>query len=265
MAQEPSDRRFDLRLFIQLNEEYRHRPIVSKPRDLDDTSRQQRAASRAEKCHKRVDLRCKRVIEVGCGEGDLSLVLARDYASDVLGVDVREYPAWRQAVHPNLELRVLDISREHGLARAGFERIVSLVVWEHVRHPFSALKACRELLAPDGVFYLRANLHRSAIASHRYREVFFPWSHLLFTDEVFEQYYRHIGMQEQRPAWVNALTYADYLRYFRLLGFEVQQTWLAQRSLDEGLYSRFEDVLGRYPRFDLTLDFFDVVLTPGQS
>jgi hypothetical protein len=33
-----------------------------------------------------------------------------------------------------------------------------------------------------------------------------------------------------------------------------------ERELDIAFYRRFEDVLGRYPRFDLTKDFFTVVL-----
>lgn len=56
---------------------------------------------------------------------------------------------------------------------------------------------------------LSANLYRGPQASHRYREVFFPWPHLLFEDGVFEAYYRHIGMRPARPAWFNRLTAAD--------------------------------------------------------
>jgi len=256
---------FDLELFLRLNAEYESKPIVPAPRALDDGARLKRAEKRATQLEERIGVRGKRLLEVGCGEGDLCLVLARDYDCDVVGVDIQEYKAWSRTSHPRRSLRVVDISREYDFQAASFDRIASAVVWEHVRHPYSALKACRELLAPDGRFYLRANLHRSSVASHRYREVHFPWSHLLFTDEVFEQFYRHIGQTPKRPSWVNALSYADYLRYFDLLGFRVEKTWLSQRPFDREFYLRFEDVLSRYPEFDLTLDFFDVILTIARA
>ena len=33
-----------------------------------------------------------------------------------------------------------------------------------------------------------------------------------------------------------------------------------EADLDEAFYQRFEGILGRYPRWDLTKDFFQVVL-----
>jgi len=79
------------------------------------------------------------------------------------------------------------------------------------------LEAGRDLLTGDAIFHPRANFYRSAVASHLYRDVYFPWAHLLFTDSVFEEFHRHIGQGAQRPFWANKLTYAEYHRYFDLL------------------------------------------------
>ena len=251
---------FDLELFLRLNEEYRSKPVISTPRRMDGVSRRALARQRAAMLEERVGIRDQRVLEVGCGAGDMADVLAREYGCEVLGLDIARFPTWEQFKHPKLTLKVLDISRDDVSGLGRFGRIVSLVVWEHIRHPFSALKVCRELLDPDGTFYLRANLHRSAVASHLYRDVCFPWPHLLFADSAFEEFYQHIGKQPCRPSWVNRLTYAEYLLYFDMLGFSVDREWLRARPLDEVFYKRFEDVLSRYPLFDLTHDFFDVVL-----
>lgn len=251
---------FDLRLFLELNEQYKNRPVVPAPRKSDDDSRTALARQRAALLEERVGIRGCRVLEVGCGAGDMSAIMAGEYECEVVGVDIREYSTWRQHGHPKLSLEVLNISQDYTPLEGKFDRIVSLVVWEHVQHPFSALRACRELLAPNGLFYLRANLYRSAVGSHRYREVFFPWPHLLFPNSVFEEFYEHIGQKRARPAWVNKLTYAQYLYYFEALGFIVQREWPCHRPLDEELYKRFEDELSRYPVFDLTHDYFDVIL-----
>ncbi|MHC4295015.1 MAG: class I SAM-dependent methyltransferase [Planctomycetota bacterium] len=251
---------FDLKLFLQLNEEYKDKPVIPAPRKSDDNSRLVLARQRAELLDERVGVRGRRVLEVGCGAGDMSGVLAKEYDCEVVGLDIAEYGTWKQYNHPKLDLKVLDISEDHSPLEGKFDRIVSLVVWEHIHHPFSALCASRDLLHPDGLFYLRANLYRSAVASHRYREIFFPWPHLLFSDGVFEEFYEHIARKPKRAAWVNKLTYAQYLYYFRVLGFVPQREWLSHRALDEEFYGRFEDQLSRYPIFDLTHDYFDVIL-----
>ena len=61
-------------------------------------------------------------------------------------------------------------------------------------------------------------------------------------------------------AWVNRLTWAQYERYFREVGFRMLALRFRETPLDEEFYRRFEDVLGRYPRWELTRDFFEVVL-----
>jgi hypothetical protein len=97
------------------------------------------------------------------------------------------------------------------------------------------------------------------MASHRYREVFFPWPHLLFTDDVFREFYARKGLPPAGPSWVNRLTWAEYEGLFRRVGFRLRSMRFTERPLDEAFYERFEGVLGRYPRWDLTKDFFHVV------
>lgn len=117
----------------------------------------------------------------------------------------------------------------------------------------------------DGHLFVSANLYRGPQASHRYRDVFFPWPHLLFTDEVFEAFYLQFRGRPNRPAWVNKLTYSGYRHYFEILGFEVQREWFSCSPFDEDFYSRFEDVLSRYPRTDLERDFLHAILVRTPS
>ena len=88
----------------------------------------------------------------------------------------------------------------------------------------------------------------------------FPFPHLLFTDDVFREFFRRRGLPEQGASWVNRLTWAEYENHFRRLGFRIRALQFTETDLDESFYRRFESVLGRYPRWDLTRDFFQVVL-----
>jgi 2-polyprenyl-3-methyl-5-hydroxy-6-metoxy-1,4-benzoquinol methylase len=261
---ESSTQVFDLALFRELNQEYESRPVIPAPRHLDDGSRGDYAAHRARLLHDRLGIRGKRVLEIGCGAGDTSAEIARHYDCEVVAVDLFHYPSWTRLQVPGLRFVKGDLAEPSTAAMVAslgpFDRIFSMVVWEHVAHPFALLQAARDVLSPSGVFYLYANLYRSAVASHRYREVYFPWPHLLFGDDVFAAFYESIGKEVELPAWLNKLTFAQYLLYFEQLGLDVQQRWLATRPIDEAFYARFERQLAAYPRFDLGLDFFAFVL-----
>ena len=254
---------FDLDLFLELNEEYKDKPIVPRPRRTGKVDLEEAAKRRAANVHKLLNVRDKRVLEIGCGRGAFSYVLARDYACDVVGVDIAETEWSDYKSVPNLDLRVLDVSADDHEDIGQFDLIYSSAVWEHITHPHAALQGVKRLLRNDGHFFLSANLYRGPQASHRYREVFFPWPHLLFTDDVFEAFYLHAGRKPNRPAWVNKLTYSGYRHYFEILGFEVQREWFSCSPFDEDLYSRFEDVLSRYPKTDLERDFLNAILVQG--
>ena len=131
-----------------------------------------------------------------------------------------------------------------------------------MEHSFAELTAVKELLKPEGqgLAYLSANLYRGPKASHRYREVFFPWPHLLFDDDVFIEFYRRRGRNNVRAAWVNRLTVAHYEMYLRQLDFEVVRQWTTGTPIDEEFYQRFIDKLGRYPRYDLEQDFLHMII-----
>ena len=251
---------FDLNLFLALNDEYKDKPIVPRPKKLGQAGAEEAARKRADYIDKLLDIRGKRVLEIGCGRGALSFLLAKDYDCDVTGIDIveREWDNYRSL--SGLDLRVLDVSANGHEGIGQFDVIYSSSVWEHMRHPFAALRGAKRLLKSDGCFFLSANLYRGPRASHRYREVYFPWPHLLFTDQVFEEFYVHIGKRPNRPAWINKLTYSQYVYYFEKVDFRVEKEWFSALPFDEDFYRRFEDVLSRYPKTDLTHDFLNAIL-----
>ena len=71
------------------------------------------------------------------------------------------------------------------------------------------------------------------------------------------------GVEVDGAAWVNRLTWAHYEAYFREVGFRILALRFRETPLDEELYERFHHVLGRYPRWELSRDFFEVVLERG--
>jgi cyclopropane fatty-acyl-phospholipid synthase-like methyltransferase len=259
---------YDLELFLALNREYADRPIHPAPPPIADAgARRARFEGIATKIAKRLKpyggVAGKRVLDFGCGRGDLAIAIAEHAgAASVVGVDIRPRPEWEESTAPRVTFRELDLSDEQqaGSLADEFDVIVSNSVLEHVVHPHAALRGLRTVLRPGGHMWLSANLHRGPLASHRYREVFFPWPHLLFSDRVFEQFYEHNGWEPQRPSWVNRLTHLHYREWFAELGLDVLRESFSTSPIDEAFYTRFEDILSRYPRGDLEKDFMKVVL-----
>lgn len=257
---------YDLDLFMELNEQYSRNDAALKQASAikdKDTNPLENTIKRISYVDRFLQFKKgMRVLEIGCGRGHLSSLLKLKYGCDVVGVDIRTYPEWEEFQSEGLDLRIHDVSTMNNDDLGNFDRIIALVVWEHMEHPYAGLTAVKDLLKPagKGLAYISANLYRGPKASHRYREVFFPWPHLLFEDEVFIQFYRRQGRNNVRAAWVNKLTVAHYEMYLRQLDFKIVRQWTTGTPIDEEFYQRFVDRLGRYPRFDLENDFFHVVL-----
>lgn len=256
---EPSVR-YDVNLFEKLNEEYASKPLVPRPQGLDTSPRADRARRRLEAVHDAIGLSGVRVLEFGCGAGYEVWYMAHHLGADAYGVDVTERAAWPALIDDRTHLVCADITKNDPFADSFFDRIISFSVFEHVHHPHAALRELFRIMKPGGLAWISANLYRSAVASHLYRDVNFPFPHLLFSDDVFKEFYERRGERPRGASWVNKLTWSQYERHIDAIGFRTRMLRFSERPIDEDFYARFEDVLGRYPRWDLTKDFFTVVL-----
>jgi SAM-dependent methyltransferase len=96
----------------------------------------------------------RRVIDMACGEGYGSEVLARTAAS-VLGVDANP----EAFEHARLRYRRQNLAFERGMVEmhgepAGYDAVVFLQTIEHVQDPRAVLAHFRRLLAPGGVAFV---------------------------------------------------------------------------------------------------------------
>jgi SAM-dependent methyltransferase len=253
-------RRYDVELFEALNAEYASHPIVTDAPKYDPVSIAERSRRRIATVHDRIDLRGRTVLEVGCGSGYEVWHLARQLGSDAWGIDIAEREGWADLRGDRVHLVAADMADATVLQTAFFDRAMSFTVWEHITHPLEAIAELARVMQPGGLAWIRANLYRGPTASHRYRDVFFPFPHLLFPDDVMDEAMARAGRARGGSAWVNRLTWEQYEAAFLGSGFAIHSLQFTHYPLDEEFYRRFEDVLGRYPRADLERGFFQVVL-----
>lgn len=251
---------YDVNLLEELNEEYRHKPIVPTPPSWDPAYKAANARRRIEWAHNMVDLREKVVLEIGCGNGHETWTLAHNLGCDAYGIDVIQPNGWEDLVGDRVHLDMVDLTVDNPFPEHFFDRIISYTVWEHVVHPYKLLEESFKIMKSGGLQWLRANLWCGPQASHRYRDIFFPWPHLLFSDDVIRDWDAKHGRDTRGSAWVNHLTWNHYERYIHDVGFRLRTVRFDVVDFDWDFYSRFEDRLARFPKWDLERDFFLAVL-----
>jgi SAM-dependent methyltransferase len=252
--------RYDAALFDQLNREYADHPIAPVAPRYDATSMADRSRRRIEVIHDQLDLRAKTVLEVGCGAGFEEWYLATMLRSDAWGIDISARRSWPALAGERVHLVVGDMAEPDVLPANTFDRVMSFTVWEHITRPIEAIEQLARVMKPGALAWIRANLYRGPTASHRTRDVFFPFPHLLFEDAVIDEALTRAGRHGGGSAWVNRLTWEQYEAAFVDAGLVIRSLSFSHYPLDEPFYARFEDVLGRYPRRDLERGFFQVVL-----
>jgi SAM-dependent methyltransferase len=252
--------RYDVELLEKLNAEYVGKPLVPNAPKYDPDSLTRNGRARALRVHNAIGLKGMRTLEIGCGNGYEVWHVGEHFAADAYGVDVTEYGPWKTLSSDRVHFECADMAADNPYPEDFFDRIMSFTVWEHVLHPYKLLEETYRVLKPGGLAWINANLYAGPKASHRYREIYFPWPHLLFSDDVIKEWYRKQGKEERGSAWVNRLSWYHYQYYFDRLGFRIRHLQYDQTPIDEEFYERSEDILGRFPRWDLTKDFFIAVL-----
>jgi 2-polyprenyl-3-methyl-5-hydroxy-6-metoxy-1,4-benzoquinol methylase len=101
----------------------------------------------------------ERVLDLGCGEGRFTSELARAGA-EVVGADVAEEPLSRaRALHPELDLRLLDGEGPWPLPDASFDAVWAGEVIEHVADTAAWLSEVRRVLRSGGTLLLSTPAH----------------------------------------------------------------------------------------------------------
>ena len=234
----------DLALLEALNEEYRSKPLVPEPPGDDQASREFRARRRLLDVHRSVGLDGKRVLELGCGAGFEVWYVSHHFGGDAWGIDVNERTGWAPLSDDRTHFVCADLATDRPFEAGFFDRIYSFAVLEHVVHPRAVLSEMYRILKPGGLAYLSANLHRGPRASHVYRELFMPFPHLLFSDDVIREFRRKHSGRDAGASWVNRLTWSQYEDDFREIGFVMRSLRFRETPIDEAFYERCQ----RHPR-----------------
>jgi ubiquinone/menaquinone biosynthesis C-methylase UbiE len=128
-----------------------------------------------------------RVLDVGCGDGSKSEVVASLGAEEVVGIDtdpMRITRAHERATTSGIaNLRFAAVQEDRfPVGDAEFDIVLLLNVMEHVDRPARVLDECRRALKSGGVVLNVFKTWKSPRGSHINDWVYIPWNHLLFPE-----------------------------------------------------------------------------------
>lgn len=148
-----------------------------------------------------------KVLDIGCGWGDLALYLAQLEDVEVLGVTLsreQQALATQRAKDAGLDGRVRFELRDYREVDESFDRIVSVGMFEHVgvHHYDEFFKKVNALMPDDGLTVLHSIGHMSppGMASAWLRKYIFPGAYSPALSEVFE-------VVERNSLWVTDLEF----------------------------------------------------------
>lgn len=175
-----------------------------------------------------------KILDIGCGWGDLALYLARLEDVDVTGVTLSKEQhalASKRAQDAGLADRVHFKLLDYRKVEDKFDRIVSVGMFEHVgvHHYGEFFGKINELMDDDGLALIHSIGHMSppGTASPWMRKYIFPGAYSPALSEVFD-------VVEQNSLWVTDLEFLR-LHYAKTLAHWVQR-FDANREKIEAMY-----------------------------
>ena len=189
-----------------------------------------------------IDLKGKKILEVGCGNGKNLRALADQYHPEmIIGIDINLDSWWK----------VNDVKGENWEIKEGdvlsldfpdnyFDGVISVATFEHILDIPKALSEIKRVLKPFGRFYTEFAPIWTSIIGHHYdfwiskekAQLIPPWGHLYMDEgEMYDYLIGKVGSEEAKKACyeiyhsgiINRISRKEFYNAFSNAGMWVRQ------------------------------------------
>lgn len=183
-----------------------------------------------------VDYRNKTVLDIGCGYGDLCIMLAKTAARRAVGVDVDQVRidcarrnAKKEGVQQFLDFECADFVEDYTPVEC-FDLVFSLDALEHILDPLGCLRKAYNCLKKGGTLAtLFGPLWWSPYGAHTFGFTRVPWVHILFPERVVlrvrAEYFRPdqvVERYEDIVGHLSRMTVGRFEQYAVGAGFKIR-------------------------------------------
>tara|TARA_B110000438_G_scaffold303469_1_gene365087 strand:- start:413 stop:1273 length:861 start_codon:yes stop_codon:yes gene_type:complete len=207
-------------------------------------------------------------LDIGCGEGRISISLVAKGCDDVTGVDLEERHiveaqtiAARSNVHPNFipaDIHNWENSKKYDV-------IFVLGAMEHIHSLGKFLRALGTYLKPDGRAYVSHEPFQSPIGDHmvNYFKIQIPWRGVLFSEKAILKLRREcyrpdekVSNYSQIGGGLNQISYGKYLRLIEDAELEVESSFINPQLRLKRKYLPFVPVSKIFTRIPIVRNYF---------
>ena len=235
-----------------------------------------------ERLKQSIGLNSKRILEIGCGTGNLTRFLAlRHIDSTVIGIDEYLDSWWN--IKENSSDTNWRVLKANGtclpFSDSSFDIVISVASFEHIDKPVECLSEILRVLKPCGDFVTDFGPIWTCAIGHHYNHwieedvmKILPWSHLYMTyDEMYEHLIKFADIFDERAKriceyiynspMINRIGIHEHRKNFVNAGMEIIEwqditlcnrlTWVngkCENELTEEIYKKLD---GEYSKEDL--------------
>lgn len=174
-------------------------------------------------------IRGKKVLDIGCGEGMETLAISMLGASSVHGIDIHIDEARHRRVlcqvRGDVKFSVMDATNM-SFQTGEFDAVVTCGSFEHFLDPLAVLSECMRVVKPGGLIYLTSGVWAHPYGAHMNFFTNVPWIQYLFSERTImtvRKKYRSDGAMRfgNVPGGLNKVGIASFRKMVKQLGLEV--------------------------------------------
>lgn len=155
------------------------------------------------------------ICDIGCGRGQIPYAAYKMNITTCAGIDIEQYDTWniyKKDSNGSVEFYDADILYQQHPHK--YQLVTSFCAFEHFADPLGMLNAMSDLVADEGYLFIHFQpIWYSTTGHHIYRNIHFPYYHLIFDDDMLINYY-HKNNIIFSEANYNKWTAADFLYLF---------------------------------------------------
>ena len=235
---------------------------------------------------KHLDFKGKRILEIGCGAGDLTRYMGQISGAEFINGIEYDLSYWSvgESSGSNWKITEGDV-RALNFDDCTFDYIISVGVFEHINDLEKGLKEMERVLKPGGQCFAWFEPIYTSIIGHHYNfwipeDLYLipPWGHLFMTQDEMYNHIKSVRDDEialKAVEWIyngpviNRYTRKDYYRFLSSSGMTTVYLREMYQTNREGLpenefYSLSENqqrtLLAKHAKDELSVRGFEVVL-----